>query len=252
MKKVIICIFVFLIGSIGYGGTIDPNTPEHKYVEYAEAFKYVYKISGEYADKDSTQFYASAVIIDPEWILTAAHVVNNAKYGYISQAGSEDRRLIARFIKHPEFVQNNFGYYDIALCKLEKKLLLDFYPDLYVDQDETNKVCAISGFGDTGNFTKGVFVSDGKKRAGSNIIDGVDRHLLICTPSLVYKRTNLEFLIASGDSGGGLFIGNKLAGINSCVIAGDKKTDSSYSDEGGHTRISVFVEWIKNTIKSER
>jgi hypothetical protein len=251
MKKVVICIMLFCLGFSVYGGTIDPNTSDDKHLEYAQGFKYVYKISGTYEDSKNTSFYASSVAIDPEWVLTAAHVVHNAKSGYISQGGDSDKYHIKKFIKHKDFVPNNFGYYDIALCKLDKKLKLDFYPTLYSDSNETNKICSISGFGDTGNFSRGVFISDGRKRAGSNIVESIDRHLLICTPSSV-RKTNLEFLIANGDSGGGLFIDNKLAGINSCVNAADKKTDSSYGDESGHTRISVFTDWIKQTIEKER
>jgi len=58
----------------------------------------------------------------------------------------------------------------------------------------------------------------------------------------------MEFLIASGDSGGGLFIDKKLAGITSCVMTTDGNTDSNYNDERGHTRISQHINWIESTI----
>jgi hypothetical protein len=250
MKKVVICIISYFLGSIVFGGTIDPQNKDNQHIEYAQDFKCVYKICGNYNDGSGTFFFASAVAIEPEWVLTAAHVVKNAKSGYITQ-GDGHKYTIKKFIHHKDFKENQFGYYDIALCQLETKLPLDFYPELYSENNEIGQVCSISGFGDTGNFTTGVSISDGKKRAGSNIIDQVDRHLLICTPSRVSKKTQLEFIIANGDSGGGLFITNKLAGINSCVISSDKKTDSSYGDEGGHTRISVFKEWIHKTIATE-
>lgn len=252
MKGVVICIIFYFLGSIVFGGTIDPQNKDDKHIEYAQNFKYVYKICGQYNDKSSTFFYASAVAIEPDWVLTAAHVVKNAKSGYITQ-GDGRKYVIKEFICHKDFKDNNFGYYDIALCRLEEKLSLDFYPELYDDANEIGQVCSISGFGDTGTFVTGVAMSDGKKRAGSNIIDQIDRHLLICTPSTYQtKKTELEFIIANGDSGGGLFISNKLAGINSCVISSDKKTDSSYGDEGGHTRVSVFKEWVFKTIATER
>jgi secreted trypsin-like serine protease len=59
----------------------------------------------------------------------------------------------------------------------------------------------------------------------------------------------LEFLIASGDSGGGLFIDNKLAGIHSCVMTVGKNPQSKYGEESGHTRISNFIEWIEDNRK---
>ena len=111
----------------------------------------------------------------------------------------------------------------------------------------------MAGLGFTGTFNTGIERADGKKRAGSNFIDRIERKILICSPSKRNEKiTELEYLIGSGDSGGGLFISNKLAGINSCVISSDKKTDSSYGDRSGHTRISVFKDWIIKTIETER
>lgn len=250
MRNIVICTILFFLGSLTFGGTIENQSKDSKHIEYAKGFKYVYKISGQYGDSSNTSFYASAVAINPEWILTAAHVVTNIKSGYITQEDGA-QNFIKKFIRHGDFKDHNFGYYDIALCQLEKKLSLDFYPELYSQEDEIGKICSISGFGNTGTFIAGASVADGIKRAGSNMIDQVDRHLLICTPSVQSNKTDLEFLIANGDSGGGLFISNKLAGINSCVISSDKKTDSSYGDRGGHTRISVFKDWIIKTIEIE-
>ena len=57
-------------------------------------------------------------------------------------------------------------------------------------------------------------------------------------------------MISHGDSGGGLFIDNKLAGINSLVMSSDGKPDSSWTDESGHTRVSKFVSWIDKIIQN--
>jgi hypothetical protein len=74
----------------------------------------------------------------------------------------------------------------------------------------------------------------------------------MCDASRSDKESRLEFLISHGDSGGGLFINKKLAGINSLVFSSDGKPDSSWRDESGHTRISLFIDWINNTIKSNQ
>ena len=70
--------------------------------------------------------------------------------------------------------------------------------------------------------------------------------MLVCSASVHSDKniTKMEFLIASGDSGGGLFIDNKLAGINSCVMAVDRSPQSKYNEESGHTRVSKFLGWI--------
>ena len=72
--------------------------------------------------------------------------------------------------------------------------------------------------------------------------------MLLCTPSSKINKTELEFMIAPGDSGGGLFIDNKLAGIHSCIMAEGHKAKSDYRTESGHTRISDHVDWINNTM----
>lgn len=244
----ILCIPIFLLGSSTcYTGTIDPNVPDTKYIEYAKAFKYIYKICGSY--EDGGKFCASAVAIDPHWILTAAHVVQN---NTICILHKDDKAYqVKDIVIHQDFESNKFGFADIAIGYIEEDLGLDFYPPLYDTDDEVGKICSISGYGLTGTFNTGAIKSDNIQRAGSNQIDGIDRDLLLCTP-FRNKKTALEFLIASGDSGGGLFIGNKLAGINSCVLAQDKKPDSNYGDESGHTRISKFLPWIKNIMNKKK
>jgi hypothetical protein len=44
----------------------------------------------------------------------------------------------------------------------------------------------------------------------------------------------------------------KLAGINSCVLADDKTLDSNINDWSGHTRVSLFVDWVKEAMESSR
>lgn len=247
MKRFILTITaLFLISSISsLAGTISPNGDDEKHLEYGSKFHSVLGLCG--IDNDDKLFCGSAVAIHPEWVLTAAHVVHNSKHCGVN-IGDNSVILIDKIIIHKDF-NGDFGKADIALCKLTKKLDLTFYPKLYNNDDELGKICSIAGYGLTGNFNTGAIKSDEKKRAGSNIIDKLDQDLLICTPSKPNEnKTALEYIICSGDSGGGLFIGNELAGINSCVIASDKIPDSTYNDEAGHTRISKFVDWIEENL----
>lgn len=236
---------IALIGSLSsYGGTRDPKVADQTYVNYGSKFKCVVPICGVYENNE--RYCASGVAIKPRWILTAAHVIKSAKTCHIK---INDETIVAlQTIPHEDFNSDSFGYYDIGLVHFEKDLLLDAYAELYIDKDEIGKICGIAGYGITGTFVQGSIISDSQKRGGSNTINYIDKHLLICNLTDTY--TPMEFLIASGDSGGGLFINQKLAGINSCVISAGKSPNSSYGCESGHTRISQHIEWINKEINN--
>lgn len=246
----IIFLLLFLASSlnIAISGTIDPNTSDNKYIEYGKKFECVLKLCGVY--KDGTLFCASAVAISDNWILTAAHVVENAKEAKVVDSNKQEYKIDDIYI-HPKYDEMSLNGNDIAILHTSEPLKISYYPELYENEDEVGKICAMSGYGITGTFNTGSVRSDDKRRAGSNIIDEIENELLMCTPSRTVRegKTELEFLIASGDSGGGLFIDKKIAGINSCVFATDKKPNSSYTDSSGHTRISRHFKWIKQ-IKS--
>ena len=231
-------------------GTIDPGISDTKYVEYGSKFDCVVGICG--IETDGGLFCASAVAIDKNHILTAAHVVYQSEICVVTV--KDKKYEISKIIIHKDFTENSFGVGDIALGYSEKDFDLDFYPKLYDTEDEVGKICSIAGYGLTGNFETGAKASDGKKRAGSNKIDSIDHDMLICTPSRRGHKdyTSLEFFLASGDSGGGLFIDGKLAGINSCIIASNGSSPKSrYNEESGHTRISKFISWINENKKCQ-
>lgn len=238
---------LFYTTTIISAGTIEPSVSDTKYIEYGSQFHYVGSLCGMYTD--NTLFCGSAVVIKENIVITAAHVVKDYKSCHIKI--KEKIYEINKIIPHEDFAKKIRGQGDIAICFVKEPIKLDFYPELYSEEDELDKVCSIAGCGLTGTFITGAQKSDSKKRAGSNIIDNIYGDLLICSVTREDKRkTSLEILIASGDSGGGLFIGDKLAGINSCVLADKKdKSVSSYNKESGHTRISKYREWILREIR---
>jgi hypothetical protein len=236
------CFFLVCSQIVSYAGTIDPNIPQNKYTEYAKSFSCVGKLCGSY--KDGSKFCASAVAISDNVILTAAHVVENAKECYIHI--NNKQILIEKFIVNKDFKFNDVGIGDIAIGLCKTKIDLDSYPELYTE-DPIGKLCSISGFGITGTFLTGAVKSDNKQRAGLNFTEELYKNTIVCDISKPGEKnyTELEFLIASGDSGGGLFIDGKLAGINSFVSTTDGNPNSSYRDESHHTNISIYIEWIK-------
>ena len=132
---------------------------------------------------------------------------------------------------------------------LEEEIKVDFYPKLYGKDDEMGKLCSLSGWGMKGTWNTGIVDGDQKRRAGSNFVDKeLFKGMLVCS---VDKKpyTSLEYLIGNGDSGGGLFIDKKLAGIHSCIFTDDGKPDSNRRDWSAHTRVSMHKEWIEEIIE---
>jgi hypothetical protein len=216
-----------------------------EYIEFGRKHDCIVCISGK-MDGEKT-FFGSGTVLNKKWILTAAHVVNNAESAYVKF--EEKIYEIEHIVIHKSFKKENVGIFDIALCKIKENIDLKSYPELYSDQNEKGKICSVGGFGMTGTLESGVTKFDKKKRVGLNKITGIYKHLLVCKADLPENSTQLEQLIASGDSGGGLFIGNKIAGVNSIVMASDDNADSNYGDESGHTRVSVFKDWVLEVIK---
>ena len=242
-----------MINNISLAGTIDPTTPDEKYIEFGKKFSFVVKIKSSFKVKEEIySSSASAVLIDPHWALTASHVVEgNPEKSEIIIGECEEKKckhydLVV--IRHENYNENEHGKYDIALCYSKTDFGLNFYPKLYKKNDEVKQVATISGFGLYGNFDTGALKSDKKRRAGSNLISRSEKSVIVCDPSRT-RKTALEFMITPGDSGGGLFIGNELAGISSFLMSTDGKANGTYTDEAAFTRVSLYVDWVHDKIK---
>ncbi|MHC4181630.1 MAG: hypothetical protein ACYSWU_29415, partial [Planctomycetota bacterium] len=156
----------------------------------------------------------------------------------------------------------------------------------YTGTEEVGKKGISAGYGTTGTGLTGadltVDIDDLEKRAGENAIDallgsvilGASNNVLLSdfdnpldeNDSFLGSVTpeELEYLIAPGDSGGGLFVEmageSLLAGVHSFGFApplpspdypppyGDGDIDYDYGDGSGHTRVSAFNDWINATI----
>ena len=153
---------------------------------------------------------------------------------------------------------------------------------IYRKKKERNSLATFVGFGRTGDGLIGDTSDDRLKRAGTNLIDGQLKRdnkgfLKVLEKLSSTARTfavdfdspinpfesrmgsdvpsDLEYLIARGDSGGGVFVddpndlsGPLLAGIHSFGEIFDERDDSDYGDLTGHTRVSTYKGFIDKTI----
>jgi secreted trypsin-like serine protease len=226
----------------------------------------------------SGNFTASGVMIAPGWVLTAAHVTAAAtSLTFYTDGGSTDFSAsrtggIAAdaWYTNPAFTGVGTDGGDIALIHLGNMpacfaAAACQTATIYTGASELNKLATMIGYGHTGTGSTGATAFDGLKRSGSNTVNqiyGASNDILLAdfdsgssADNATGSRTPVtnEAIIASGDSGGGLFeiIGGieYLVGITSFIAAPlDGIIDSDYGDVAGWTRVSSYASWIDSTI----
>ena len=233
---------IFVLALPAAAGTIEDSVPDSRYVEYGRAFStYTARFKGTAADGRTHS--ATAVLIAPRWAVTAAHVAEGCD-GVTLRYSGDRSQSIGKVVLHPEW-GNKIGYADIALLQADDDFGLDFYPPLS-EGGEVGRVASVAGYGVTGPLSYGHRLADGQLRAGTQVVDRIERNCLIC--DLTRRGSVLEYGIAPGDSGGPLFVDGKLAGINSYTASPRSYTRSQYGEESGHTRVAMYREWIRGVI----
>ena len=215
----------------------------------------------------TADYFGSGTLIAPNWVLTAAHMVDDIMSGTVTFGATQ--YTAERWVAHSKWNGDLLNGNDIALIKLTTYVVGVDTAVRYTGSDEFGRVGTAVGYGMSGTGETGAVTPAGAKRAGENVIDAFYSRNPKKTPKIFLSDfdnpdnpadsaygggapLDLEFLIAPGDSGGPVFIdvgdGPLLAGINSFGASFDGDTDSDYGDVSGHTRVSEFNKWIDDIL----
>jgi hypothetical protein len=141
-----------------------------------------------------------------------------------------------------------FAKHDIALVHVVTPFRLAKYPPLTDGTERLGSVVTAAGYGVTGRLSEGYTRGDAEIRAGTMRLTGAEASVYVC--EIRRGGSPLPFCIAPGDSGGPLW-GTAadgrtvLIGVNSYTAKiGKAPVRSRVGEESGHTRVSLYREWI--------
>lgn len=229
-------------------GTIDDRHPDSRYLDYASGFA-PYTLRIEAVSAHDKPMLATAVAIAEHYALTAGHVAKDLALGFVSSGTSSWR--IGTVHLHPEYKDGGMGRADLAVLEVPAGLALGFYPPLCDGGESEGGLVSIAGYGLTGRLSTGYSTDDGRLRAGTNTIHRLDPGVIVCLA--MPGSSPLEYCIAPGCSGGPLFLGGRLAGINSYTSRdkGGPSLKSRAGEESGHCRVSEHLAWIREIVGEE-
>ncbi len=219
-------------------------------------------------ESDCPIYVCGGTLIDPRYVLTAAHCIDSINdssiriYGgmhnitSVTEVNNRQIRNVEKIFIHPTF--NKLAPIgDIAILQLSTPFYLNTYVQLAclpTIQPKINDTLIIVGWGretydgDSGTVLKQAFtqiVGDCNKWWSYN---GIDERRQICVAN---NKTGASACI--GDSGGPLLFKNQNQWIVSGIVSYGEKSrcNTNNSRPNVYTRVDYYLPWINNIIQSK-
>ena len=238
--KVLLCIMTVLTVTNAKAIVIRHDTDDIKYQQLAK--RYINSIT--YNDG------CVGTVIDPLWVLTAAHCVTPQQRPFFVVHLGKSYPVEFTSI-HPEYAPHTNNY-DMALLRV-KWLMENAQPALlYPQLDEIGKKVTFVGNGDFGNGLTGLTSDKTILRAATNIVTETSSSHISFVFNLPVNALALEGISGPHDSGGPAFIEKQgklyIAGVSSWQS--NQGIEGVYGAVEHYARVSTQRHWINQTIKN--
>ncbi|MEP6573607.1 MAG: trypsin-like serine protease [Gemmatimonadota bacterium] len=193
-------------------------------------------------------------LIAPTWVLTAAHIAANLDTSRVRVTLGGREYAIRQAIVHPAW--HELGPHDVGLLELAEPVTSVEPLSLYDGHDEVGKTAILVGHGDVRpeGGHGGEWIRDGRARAATSVVQGVDEGRLVFRFDEPPKGTDLQGAPGRGDSGGPALLtvdgAPRVAGVSSAGFDG-KQGPGTYGAVDHFTRVSEHLDWIRGAMKSQ-